>query len=237
MTRHDPKLLDELAARHALGLQSARVRRRVGRLAARDATLSAAIARWEDIAARMSETTPPISPPARVWSAVENRLTPAPAARQKRPGWFDWLRPALGFALVMVLAAGLVQMIGPRQPVPGVEQALPASYVGILADRDGRARLLVSSQRHGRTAHIKWLVPPTLPAGTRAELWALPAEGEPFLLGVLPGEGPATVTLADTSEALLSRVARLGVAFRPADGDTSTPPTEFELIGHCAKLW
>ncbi|MCB1956627.1 MAG: hypothetical protein KDG55_13180 [Rhodocyclaceae bacterium] len=229
--------LDELAARCALGLMTPRVRRRFLRIAARDPAAFEALARWEETAARMAMAVPEIAPPAAVWRAIDARLAPAAQAAPVRRGWLDWLRPALGFALVMVLAAGLVQMIGPRPMAPNLEQALPASYVGILADASGRARLLVSSQRHGRTLHLKWLSPPEVPPGMQVELWALPAEGDGFRLGILPTSTPAEVAMADTSEALLSRVTRLAVAIRPAASEASAPPVTFDLTGHCAKLW
>ncbi len=236
MSPRDPGLLDELAARYALGLQTARVRRRMVRLAARDAGVAAAVTRWETRASEMSASVPSIRPPERVWAAVEARLTPASTPRPARAGWLGWWRPALGLAMVVMVAAGLVQVIGPHQPLPGVEQALPASYVGILADGGGTARLLVSSQRHGRTVHVKWLSPPQVPPGTRAELWALPKAGAPFFLGTLPLSDHGTLAMADTSEALLSQVTRLAVAYR-STGDPAQPPGEFVLTGHCAKLW
>lgn len=229
--------LDELAARCALGLMTPRVRRRFLRIAARDPAVSDALTRWEETAARMAMAVPEIAPPTAVWSAVEARLAPAAHAATIRRGWLDWLRPALGVALVTVLAAGLVQMIGPRPAAPDLEQALPASYVGILADASGRARLLVSSQRHGRTLHLKWLSAPEVPPGMRVELWALPAMGDGFRLGILPTTTPATLSMADTSEVLLSRVTRLAVAIRPVSSDGTVPPSAFDLTGHCAKLW
>lgn len=231
----DPQLLDALAARHVMGLQPLAARRRFRRLAQLSAAAATALARWEGHADRLAGVVPPSAPPATVWTAIERRTAP-PAAQRASLGWLGGL---LGLTAVAILAAGLVQTIGPAQaPAPALlEQALPASYVGILADPQGQARLLASVQRHARTLHFKWLGAPTVPAGTRLVLWAIPSEGPAVAIGQVPLADHASIEMPDTAEALLSKVARLAVAVQAVEADPTVAPADFLLTGHCAKLW
>ena len=117
--------------------------------------------------------------------------------------------------------------------------ALPQSYVGLLTDADGKPTVLASSKRHGRLMTVKLLQPVAIPAGSVAQLWALPKDGSAaFPVGVVPGSGTGTVALADTSEALFFNVSRLAVSIEAAQAKTGDKPTgDFVLSGHCVKLW
>jgi anti-sigma-K factor RskA len=125
-------------------------------------------------------------------------------------------------------------------PIEAIVQergTLPQSYVGLLTDAQNNAVLLASSTRHGRILSIKRLRPVEIPSGRVAVLWALPRDGAPFAVGVVPLAEKATLTLADTSEKLFSNVPQLAVSFEaglPAPGATPSP---FVLTGHCVKLW
>lgn len=234
----DPQLLDELAARYVLGLQALLVRRRFQRLAQCDAAAAAALRRWEGHAARLADVVPACTPRPIVWAGIERRISPSVVSAQPR-GRLRWLRGAIGLAAVVLLAAGLVPLLAPfGTPAPSVaDKALPASYVGILADPQGQARLLASVQRHARTLHFKWLGAPPVPAGTRLVLWALPADGPPFEIGAVPLADHTAINLPATAESLLSKVERLGVAAPTAGDGKASPPDKFLLLGHCAKLW
>src|SRR5207245_7060947 len=54
---------------------------------------------------------------------------------------------------------------------------LPQSYVGLLTDSAGKPTVLASSKRHGKVMTVKLLQPVAIPAGTVAQLWALPKDG------------------------------------------------------------
>jgi anti-sigma-K factor RskA len=137
----------------------------------------------------------------------------------------------LGVALLR-LQPGLIGM-EPQSEV------LPQSYVGLLTDSAGKPTVLASSRRHGRLMTVKLLQPVDIPAGSVAQLWALPADGSAaFPVGVVPGGGTATVALADTSEKLFFNVSRLAVSIEAAPAKAGDKPSgEFVLSGHCVKLW
>jgi len=118
-------------------------------------------------------------------------------------------------------------------------EVLPQSYVGLLVDAAGKPTVLASSKRHGRLMTVKLLQPVAIPAGSVAQLWALPRDGSAaFPVGVVPGSGTAAVALADTSEKLFFEVSRLAVSIEAAQARAGDKPSgEFFLSGHCVKLW
>ena len=97
-------------------------------------------------------------------------------------------------------------------------------------------------ERQGRQLSVKLLQPLAIPAGRVAQLWALPKDGTPFPVGVVPAgvaQGKSVVLpLTDTSEKLFFTVPRLGVSFEPAPAQPGAAPSgEFVLSGPCVKLW
>ena len=239
MNYERPELLDRLAAEYVFGPMPARARRRFERLRARSPAADAAAREWERRLMPLSAPVPALEPPPRVWDGIDRRtggtgrIAPASA--------WAWLRPALGFALGVLATIGLVRLY-PDATVPIdeiVQQrgTLPQSYVGILVDANNDAVLLASSTRHGRVLSLKRLRPLAVPPGRVAVLWALPANGAPFAVGVLPKSDKGVLTLADTSEHLFFNVPRLGVSFEASPPAPGAAPSPFVLTGHCVKLW
>ena len=142
-------------------------------------------------------------------------------------GWLTWHLTESGAWLGIIVFAEIVPARG----------TLPASYVGILTDASGAAVAIASSTRHGRTMSLKVLRPIEAPPGKVLQLWALPKDGEPFPLGVVPREGKGAFEMADTSERLLASVTRLAVSIEDAPVRPGATPDGFILTGHCVKLW
>ena len=240
-----PERLDRLAREYAIGTLHGGARRRFERLMrASPLAMQAALA-WQERLTTLAAAAPPLMPAASVWSSLEQRLFSRPAAQAAAPragGWLGgWLSArTLGGVLVGALVCGVVLK---QQPAllghEAYRDALPASYVGLLTDGAGKATLLASSRRHGRSLTIKMLQPLAIPAGTVAQLWALPRDGAPaFPVGTLPAQGAATIALGDSSEKLFANVARLAVSIEAAAARPGAKPTgEFILSGHCVKLW
>jgi len=241
MRYDDPNLRRLLAGEYALGALHGAARRRFEKLLAGDAALRDEVDRWDGRLAPLATALDAEAPPPAVWRGIERQL--AAAAPRRVPGFIERLRSiGLGWAVAAVLATVMLQQMLPgTTPAPHTEAGafqLPPSYVGVLATRDGRAGLLVSSLRHGRIADLKFLVDPTPPAGRHYVLWALPADGgAPIALGAIPPGNRVSLTLPDTSEALLAKVSQLAVSLE-ADGTMpSAPDGEFEFIGFCGKFW
>lgn len=239
-----PELLDRLASEYVLGTLRGRARRRFEQLLLSLPAARTAVDEWERRLARLAEPVPRVTPPERVWRAIDARTTAGPAAAaQRSSGWSRYWKPALGFAFGAALTVGMVQtnpgLFMSLDSMAQHEQALPQSYVGLLTDKDNQPTLLVSSTRHGTRVSVKFLRPVTVPAGKVIQLWALPKDGAAFPLGIAASAAPprsSTFELSASSEKLLSAVPRLAVSFedKPATGSS---PGEFVLSGFCVKLW
>jgi len=236
-------LLDALAARYVVGTMASRPRRRFERLRSRLPAADAAAIAWERRTAPLAMVVPPVAPSPRVWDAIDRRTGGASreaSARPPRP-WWSRLVPVAGLAFGVIATVGVMRSDPARfLPIDEMIQqrgTLPASYVGILVDAAGEARMLASSTRHGRTMSIKVLKPIDVPAGKVLQLWALPADAPPFPVGVVPREGKGAFEMADTSEKLLSKVTRLAVSIEDASATAVAAPGPFLLQGHCVKLW
>jgi anti-sigma-K factor RskA len=237
-----PELLERLAAEFVFGAMTGPVRRRFARLRATLPAADAAATAWEARTAGLAGAVPPVAPSPGLWLAIDRRTGGGGADPVPRGApWWRWLVPAASLAFGVVMTIGVVRMLPEALvPIDAIVQerdALPASYVGLLTDSTGAATILASSMRHGRTMSIKVLRPIDAPPGKVLQLWALPRDGEPFPLGVVPREGKASFAMPDTSEKLLSNVPRLGVSIEDAPAARGAAPQGFVLTGHCVKLW
>ena len=236
----DPRLVDHLASAYVLGTLEGGARRRFERLRDARADVSLAIRAWESRLNRLSETVAPVAAPRRVWRAIEARTRPEPMS--SFAGWLP--RAVWGVSGVLTGIAVLLWalLISPTLLMTAEQVALrsggklPPSYVGLLTDEEGNGKLLVSSLRNGRTMTVKAIgpiAPP--PAGQQLVLWAVPAQGAPFMLGTVPLAGSATSEMPDTSERLLSKVQKLVVSVEASAQPQS--PGRVVYRGNCAKLW
>jgi anti-sigma-K factor RskA len=261
-----PKLLDHLAATYALGTLRGGARRRFEVLLKQRADLGLLTAQWQNRVHRLAASVPPAQPSARVWRNVQAQIqtqiqpqaqtqtkpqtkpqTAAASSRMpdKSTGWWSWLSGSAlvgaGFAaaMMMVLLQPLSFISVDRLALQA--EKLPQSYVGLLLDDTGAPAVLASSVRQGKTLTVKMLKAiPTAP-GMQLRLWALPTEGAPFLVGVIPPNMAvrtnADIALADTSEKLFAKVPRLIVTSESAAAPATTPQGTPLLSGHCVKLW
>ncbi len=237
-----PGLLDRLAAEYVFGTMTGPVRRRFERLRLTVPSAEAAAVAWESRSAGLALAVPPAMPSPGLWNAIDWSTGGAGAETVAKPGaWWTWIAPVAGLVFGVVATVGVVRMLpSAAVPVDEIVQArgtLPASYVGILTDASGAAVAIASSTRHGRTMSLKVLKPIEAPPGKLLQLWALPKDGEPFPLGVVPREGKAAFEMADTSERLLAGVPRLAVSAESAPVGPGSTPDGFILTGHCVKLW
>jgi anti-sigma-K factor RskA len=236
----DPRLVDQLAAAYVLGTLEGGARRRFEQLRDARADVSLAVRAWETRLNRLAENVAPKPAPRRVWRAIEARTRPD--AMSTFTGWLP--RATWGVSGVLTGIAVLLWalLVSPTLLMTAEQVALrsggklPPSYVGLLTDEEGQGKFLVSSLRNGRTMTIKAIGPVTPPpAGQQLVLWAVPAQGAPFVLGTMPLTGSATSELPDTSERLLSKVQKLAVSIETSA--TPVSPGHVVYRGNCAKLW
>ena len=233
------ELLSRLAARYALGTMLGGARRRFERMLESSERVKVSVARWQEYVAALSSSVPPMQPSAALWQRIERRTIERDL---RAASWLRRLWPGMGAAF----AAGALTLLLAVQVAPPVfidaERAaavtgrLPESYAGLLTDMRGPPAMLVSSARPGRRRFVKVLAELDLPQDAVLRLWALPKEGAPFELGVVPAQGKGELTMSESSETLLSKVPELAVSMELA-GSSESSSRGFLLRGHCVKLW
>ncbi|CAN7503300.1 anti-sigma factor [Acidovorax sp. LjRoot129] len=252
-----PALLDHLASAYVLGTLGGGARRRFVRLLRDRSDVQLLVAQWEGRLGVLANSVPVHQPPPRVWAAIEARTRPRDVkAAATQGGWAGalWRRNGVlqGFAGVALGVMGTVALVvavptlfvSSDQVALRAGDKLPQAYVGLLTDAAGNGKVLVSSLRHGRSLTVKVIGPITLPttpaavagAAPQLVLWAVPADGAPFVLGTVPVAGSAVSVLPDTSEKLLSKVSKLMVTLE-ASATPQVPSSNVLFTGNCAKLW
>jgi len=238
-----PERLERLAREYALGTLAGPARRRFERLLRQTPVAMRAVGAWQERLGGLAGAVPPMQPGESVWLRLEERLFAS--ARVAPRGALQWLWGVLSVRALGGVVAGALLCLALLRFQPGLIglepqlDALPQSYVGLLIDAEGKPTVLASSKRHGRLMTVKLLQPVAIPAGSVAQLWALPKDGSAaFPVGVVPGSGTGTVALADTSEKLFFDVSRLAVSIEAAPAKAGDKPSgDFVLSGHCVKLW
>ena len=217
----EPERLDALAAQYVLGTLSRAARERLARLARGNETIAAALRAWENRLLPLAESLPPVAPPERVWPAILDRIQ---GQRESGSIWANlglWRGLTLaGFATAMAL---VVVLLTPRPETP-IE-----TLVVVLAGQDARPALLVSADRSGRTLMVK-AIAPVQPAGDRVlQLWALPEQGSPRSLGLIPATGTASdvvrLDLPASAGLVLENIPTLAVSLEPQGGSPTGLPT------------
>ena len=217
----EPERLDALAAQYVLGTLSRAARERLARLARGNESVAAALRAWENRLLPLAESLPPVAPPERVWPAILDRIQ---GQRESGSIWANlglWRGLTLaGFATAMALVVVLLTP-GPETPIE--------TLVVVLAGQDARPALLVSADRSGRTLMVKAIIP-VRPAGDRVlQLWALPQQGSPRSLGLIPATGAASdvvrLDLPASAGLALQNIPALAVSLEPQGGSPTGLPT------------
>jgi len=157
---------ERLAGEYVLGTLDAEERRRVERALATDATLAAAVARWEVRLQPLAERVPPVEPGANLWPRIERSLGEADAKAITRHESL-WQRLALwqglsaaGLAASLVLAVLLLM-----RPVP-----TPTYLVVLAAPGDRTPGWVIQTA----SAHDLQLIPlgrDAVPSGKTLQFW------------------------------------------------------------------
>lgn len=233
--RNKPALQERLAAEFALGTLRGPARARFRRWMREDAALARMVAEWEQRLAPMGAAIAPVKPPRRVWEEIQARLGPAARAAGSRAGERGGFWRAFGL-LATGAAAALVFM---TVLLPSQKAADGGEYVALLSDpKTQKPVLLVSAGRSDATLKVKTLDPSIHPQDASLEIWALPKDGKPRSLGLVPQRALGTVQLAALADKTLSDVPALAISLEPRGGSPTGAPTGPVLYsGPCLKDW
>ena len=242
------ELFDHLAAEYALGALRGPARRRFERWLIERPALRERVDSLQMRLAPMASLLPPESAPAHTWQRIETRLFAAPPATTPAAAAPQRWRWRFGAAWAGVASLALVAVLGglrfaPEQLVSPETlalrtQQLPAAYVAVLSDPQGRPTLVASAARHARRMDLKVLRPTAAVPGTQWLLWGHTAQGERIALGRIDLAARSRIELAGTAEQQLSRFATLSVTAAP---EGAVPPPAAEQVallqGPCVKVW
>jgi anti-sigma-K factor RskA len=217
----DPERLEALAAQYVLGTLSRPARDRLEHLSRENESVAAAIRAWQNRLLPLADSLPPVDPPARVWPAILRRVH---GQRESSSIWDNlglWRGLTLaGFATALALS---VILLTPRSEAP------LETLVVVLAGQDARPALVATADRAGRVLTVKPLAA-VQPASDRVlQLWALPQQGNPRSLGLLPastsGLGLVRLDLPAPAGQALQNIPALAVSLEPLGGSPTGLPT------------
>ncbi|WRH95145.1 anti-sigma factor [Pseudomonas fluorescens] len=208
----DPALRRALAADYAIGLMPAPARRRFEQLLLDDAALRAELAQWQESLSSLTESLPEHPVPDRVWQGITARIEPQVLhVPEKRPFW-NWLRVTAALCSIVVLV-----FLG------SLYNRDDARYHATLLTADAQPALKVEA--HADYLQVEPLTLAAVDADRSLELWAIPADGKPISLGVIPAGGKGKVELNEAQKALIGKPIALAVSLEPKGGSPTGQPT------------
>ncbi|MGF6151078.1 anti-sigma factor [Pseudomonas fluorescens] len=212
MNYQTQRLRRALAADYAIGLMPTAARRRFEQLLLDDAELRVELAKWQESLTSLNEPLVEVPVPDRVWTAINARIEPqelhVPA---KRPFW-NWLR--ITVAVCSLLVAVTLGILYNRDS---------SQYSATLLSASAQPALRIKA--HNDYLQVEPLALATVAPGHSLELWAVPADGKPISLGVIPAGGKGRVALSEKQHALLGKPIALAVSLEPEGGSPTGQPT------------
>ena len=215
---HD--LAHRLAAEYALGTLRGRARARFEAIARADPEVEAIRRQWEAAFAAFAERVPAVEPPARVWSRIEERI----AERGPKGAW-----SSLGFwrsfgllagGVASVLVAAFLSLSGGSAP-----RGEPA-MLAVLISPTNEARMVISMHAPD-VVKVRNFRPwkSVEDEGKALELWAIPKEGAPRSLGMVPNVSGDMTMKVRLDDERLKGAATLALSVEPKGGSPTKQPT------------
>ena len=212
MNYQTPSLRRALAADYAIGLMPSAARRRFEQLLLDDAALRVEVAQWQESLASLPEALPEQPVPDRVWQGITARIEPQVLhLPQKRPFWSGLRIAAAICSLVIAVTLGVLY------------NRDTARYSATLLTADAQPALKVEA--HEDYLKVEPLTLAAVEPGRSLELWAIPVDGKPISLGVIPAGGKGKVELSNAQKALIGKPIALAVSLEPKGGSPTGSPT------------
>jgi anti-sigma-K factor RskA len=212
MNYRQPELRRALAADYAIGLMPTTARRRFENLLIDDPNLRAEVAQWQESLVGLTTSLEPQPVPERVWQQIVARIEPQRLhVPEKRPFW-SWMRiAAVACTLLVAVIVGVIY----NRDKPDFNATLVA----------GNQQPALTVQAFDRYLKIDPVAVASVEAGRSLELWAIPADGVPVSLGVIPDNGKGRVDLSDSQRRLLGSQTTMAITLEPKGGSPSGKPT------------
>ena len=212
MNYQTPERRRALAADYAIGLMPPTARKRFEHLLQDDAPLRAELARWNTHLSQLTEPLLEQPVPDHVWQAIVARIEPQTLHVPARRPFWSWVRlSALACSLLIALTVGLLYN---RDSV---------QYKATLLS--GTAQPGLSIEAHSDYLKVRPLELAAVDGGRSLELWAIPVEGKPVSLGLIPRDGDGRIVLSQTQQQLIRIPVVLAVSLEPQGGSPTGQPT------------
>ena len=243
----DPKLQETLAAAFVAGTLQGPARRRFETLMRSRPDLRRRVEAWEDRLTPLSDATPGVEPPARIWHALRQRIAPqsgATAAAGKGlwnslSFWRPFGAAAAALALLLIAYSGYVATRpSSEQPVATVapEQIAP-SYVAVLQDKSNTPVLVVTAFKGPWRMTVEPLRDLTPYAGKMFQVWAVErGSGTIRPLIQVTGNEVLQQRLGDTGWDAIKTSESLIVTEEDAGQTPAAPSGEVIFSGLCINL-
>ena len=212
MNYQTPERRRALAADYAIGLMPPTARKRFEHLLQDDAPLRAELARWNTHLSQLTEPLLEQPVPDHVWQAIVARIEPQTLHVPARRPFWSWVRlSALACSLLIALTVGLLYN---RDSV---------QYKATLLS--GTAQPGLSIEAHSDYLRVRPLELAAVDGGRSLELWAIPVEGKPVSLGLIPRDGDGRIVLSQSQQQLIRIPVVLAVSLEPQGGSPTGQPT------------
>ena len=212
MNYQTPERRRALAADYAIGLMPPTARKRFEHLLQDDAPLRAELARWNTHLSQLTEPLLEQPVPDHVWQAIVARIEPQTLHVPARRPFWSWVRlSALACSLLIALTVGLLYN---RDSV---------QYKATLLS--GTAQPGLSIEAHSDYLNVRPLELAAVDGGRSLELWAIPVEGKPVSLGLIPRDGDGRIVLSQSQQQLIRIPVVLAVSLEPQGGSPTGQPT------------
>lgn len=212
MNYQTPALRRALAADYAIGLMSTAARRRFEQLLLDDAALRTELAQWQESLASLTDAIPQQPVPEHVWQGITARIEPQVLHLPEKHPFWNWLRVSVAACSIVVLV-----FLG------SLYNRDDARYRATLLTADAQPALKVEA--HADYLQVEPLTLAAVDADRSLELWAIPADGKPISLGVIPLGGKGKVELSEAQKALIGKPIALAVSLEPKGGSPTGQPT------------
>jgi len=228
--------LQRLAGEYVVGTLRGPARRRFEQWLRHSPALRASVSAWETRLQPMLHGIADEPPPARVWTAIQRRITPV----TEKSGSL-WLNLPFwrGFALLSCGVAIVLAMLPaqPRYEIP------PQAMMAMLMDEQGRRPAMSvawdAGKRGDTLLRIRIIGHAEMSPDTSWELWMMPAgnAGQPISLGKIGIEENQTLRIPATLAAQLVNAAGMAMSVEPRSGSPTGRPTGPILYsGHCIRI-
>lgn len=236
MNYEDPTIRDRLAAEYVLGTMPGRARRRFEARLKLSPVLRSLVAEWEARLTPMASSLEPVTPPPRVWRAIEQRIRGTAVSRQA--AWWSRLafwRVTTGLATAAALILGIVMTNVANPPTEP-----KTMMVVVMDDLETRAPAMTASWKPGDNAkliHLRVMGHAEMAPDTAWELWMLPGKDRPPVsLGLITTHELQTLKVPAKIAPALDQAWGLGMTVEPAGGSPSGEPSNPMLyMGPCVK--